>query len=172
MAQNLLLPDVKAVSKFIGCEVHTFDPTLSKPFIGDKYATFHPWGVGEDGSVNKFNGLEWTAKSIDTIVRKLDHADRKIDVLKIDCEGCEWTSLPPVFDAITNGTLKVDQILVELHRTPELKQTKPFFDKLDEAGMRVFHKERNHWGCSGYKCLEYAFVSESFLRQANAQHVC
>ena len=38
----------------------------------------------------------------------------------------------------------------------------------DDARMRFFRKERNHWGCEGYRCLEYAFVSEEFMREANA----
>ena len=40
----------EATFNHIGCEIHTFDPTLDKPFVGDKYATFHPWGLGEDGA--------------------------------------------------------------------------------------------------------------------------
>ena len=22
----------------------------------------------------------------------------------------------------------------------------------------LFHKERNHWGCAGYMCVEYALI--------------
>jgi hypothetical protein len=43
-----------AVTKHLGCEIHTFDPTLNKPFIGDAYSSFHPWGLGKDSEVVKF----------------------------------------------------------------------------------------------------------------------
>lgn len=47
-----------------------------------------------------------------------------------------------------------------------------FFAAADRAKLRIFHKERNHWGCNGYLCVEYAFASEAFLREANAALLC
>ena len=52
---------------------------------------------------------------------------------------------------------------MELHGV-EFNNIKALLLDADDARMRVFHKERNHWGCEGYRCLEYAFVSEEFLR--------
>jgi hypothetical protein len=83
-------------------------------------------------------------------------------------EGCEYTAMPPLFDAISKGTIQVDQIQIELHAKGGYESIANLFDMADKASMRVFHKERNHWGCSGYNCVEYSFVSESFLRKANA----
>jgi hypothetical protein len=192
-----------AVSNFIGCEIHTFDPTLSKPFVGDQYATFHPWGLGEDGKNDSFENKKWISKSLATFVRELGHENRTIDILKVcsitytipicftvdspeicfssvisaysfqvDCEGCEWTTLPPFFDLVASGNFRVGQVQVELHqfvlRPNELAQ---FFSAVDKAKLRVFHKERNPW-CSGYKCAEYSFVSESFLREVNRVTTC
>jgi len=42
----------------------------------------------------------------------------------------------------------------------------------DKAKFRIVHKERNQWGCGGYICVEYALISESFLRQANEAILC
>jgi len=164
-----------AVHKFIGCETHTFDPTVEK-FVGDEYATFHRWGLGLDGA--KWRNYE--VKSFETIINDLGHQNRTIDILKIDCEGCEFTTMPPLLDLIIAGKMKVNQIQIEVH-PKEIKEANAdavvkmiatFFKKLDEAKFRIFHKERNHWGCSGYQCLEYAFVSEEFLRKANKAAVC
>ena len=162
-----------AVHKFLGCETHTFDPTIGK-FIGDEFATFHQWGLGVDGVKSKDRGHAWEGKSFETIVRSLGHEGRTIDILKIDCEGCEWQTLPPLFDAIAAGTITVHQIQIEMHIKVKVSTAKrdAFFEKLDRARMRIFHKERNHWGCDGYQCLEYAFVSEDFLRIANKAAVC
>ena len=42
----------------------------------------------------------------------------------------------------------------------------------DTAKLRITHKERNQWGCDGYRCVEYALVSESFLCEANGAVMC
>jgi len=160
----------KAAHKFLnGCEIHTFDPTLSKPFIGGEYATFHPWGLGEDGITSSFKNKTWVAKSFQTVMRELGHTNRTIDIIKIDCEGCEYQVMPPLFELISAGKAKVDQILIELHlRGKKGELLKEFFSGADKAKMRIFHKERNGWGCSGTKCAEYALASETFLRKANS----
>ena len=96
---------------------------------------------------------------------------------KIDCEGCEYTTLPPFFDMIAAGKIKLNQLQVEMHAGVTNKNAHPaqivnFFSSADQAGLRIFHKERNHWGCDGYTCVEYALVSEDFLREANRAAVC
>ena len=68
---------------------------------------------------------------------------------------------------VSSKKIIVDQIMLELHGV-DFNNIKALFLAADDARMRVFHKERNHWGCEGYRCLEYAFVSEEFLREANA----
>lgn len=72
----------------IGCEVHTFDPTIMEnDFVGAEYSTFHPWGLGTDGGkegqtmggrANK--GMR---KSFQTIMKDLGHENRTIDILKV-----------------------------------------------------------------------------------------
>jgi hypothetical protein len=160
-----------AVSNFLGCETHTFDPTLKKAFVGDKYATFHPLGIGIDGKQSEYKEFEWTSKGIETIMKELGHLNRTLDILKIDCEGCEYKAMPVLFEAIAAGRLKVNQIQIELHGIL-FDRVERFFEAADKAKMRVFHKERNHWGCRGYKCLEYALISEDFLREANGASAC
>lgn len=166
----------KAVHTFMkGCEIHTFDPTLNKPFVGEEYAIFHPWGLGLDGVKAAARGNSWEGKSFETVFKELAHENRTVDVLKIDCEGCEWDVMPPLFELLGSGRVKVDQILIELH-LPQLKNNvtklKNFFWAADKAKMRLFHKERNGWGCGGQWCGEFAFASESFLREANRDTMC
>lgn len=83
--------------------------------------------------------------------------------------------MPPLFDLIASGEAKVDQLLIEMHN-PKSKETpkllNKFFKATDKAKLRIFHKERNSWGCDGYRCVEYAFVSEDFLRVANSAAAC
>jgi hypothetical protein len=73
------------------------------------------------------------------------------------------------------GKFQVNQVLVEVHNINGVRSQTTisnFFTAADKAGLRIFHKERNHWGCGGFNCLEYALVSESFLREANMATVC
>lgn len=200
-----------SIHKYIGrhCEVHTFDPTLGdEPFIGGEYSAFHPWGLGGDGEEmaitvgrNSEEEYRFTAKSLTTMMSDLGHANRTVDILKIDCEGCEWKVMPKVFESIAAEETKVNQIQIELHSNKGGQpffgsdqvvdpsyyddsndsatsgatmalHLRDFFELADRAQMRIFHKERNAWGSSGgSKCVEYSFVSESFLREVNSQ-VC
>eukprot|EP00980_Cylindrotheca_fusiformis_P001183 scaffold323_cov93-Cylindrotheca_fusiformis.AAC.5 len=160
-----------AVKNFMGCEIHTFDPTLKTPFVGDEYSTFHPWGIGVDGEEMEYKANKWVSKGIEPIMKELGHSDRTLDILKIDCEGCEHVVFPVVFDAIAAGRIKINQIQVEIHGK-KFPPVAKFFEGADKAKMRIFHKERNHWGCQGYGCLEYALISEDFLREANKASVC
>jgi hypothetical protein len=162
-----------AVSNFMGCETHTFDPTLKSTFVGDKYATFHPWGIGIDGtqSASTSKEFEWTSKGIETIMKELGHLNRTLDILKIDCGRCYFKAMPVLFEAISAGRIKVNQIQIELHGV-NFGRVEHFFEAADKAKMRVFHKERNNWGCAGYMCVEYALISEDFLREANRASFC
>lgn len=108
-----------AVSKFMNhkCEIHTFDPTVRyEDFIGHNHSTYHEWGLGIDNSTSEFKGKQWTAKGFDTIIKELNHVGRTIDVLKIDCEGCEWFTMPDLFNDIASSGLKVNQIQIEMHK--------------------------------------------------------
>jgi len=163
------------------CEVHTFDPTVRPDtFVGNDYATFHDWGFGEDGVKKDVNHgqrghFNFTEMSLVTAMKKLDHyGKRKIDIFKIDCEGCEFVAMTEAFQAISRGEIQVDQVQIEIHapRDGYFPLIKRMMEAADAANMRVFHKEGNSWGCSGWKCVEYAFVSKEFLRKANGHYMC
>jgi hypothetical protein len=76
-----------AVKNSMGCDIHTFDPTLDE-YKGDpNVTTFHDWGLGEDGIKASRRGKIWTSMSFATIIDKLGHNKKRIDIIKIDCEG-------------------------------------------------------------------------------------
>jgi len=83
--------------------------------------------------------------------------------------------MPPLFELIASGNVQVDQVLIELHDSKQdnfTSQLNEFFLAADKAKLRIVHKERNQWGCDGFRCVEYALVSESFLREANEAIPC
>ena len=59
----------KSVKEIMGCEVFTFDPTLTGPFKGANYSTFYPERLSRD------NNLQ-------AVMKKLGHDGRHIDILK------------------------------------------------------------------------------------------
>lgn len=117
------------------CEIHVIDPgnyARSTP----KNMHYHQWGIisSYDKSYNpvirhgEFRTMQETVKA-------LGHSDRVIDVLKIDCEDCEWYTYKDWLE------FDIRQILVETHNTPN--QTCDFFDGLINAGYVMYSKEPN-----------------------------
>jgi hypothetical protein len=135
------------------CEIHTFDPTVGdKPSNLPKYGniTFHPWGLAaKDEGANK---------TLPTIIKELGHNTREIDIFKIDCDGCEWTSFSKWFE----GDVVIRQILIELHKGTVTAENNPppalqFMNYLQSKGYVIFHKEPNTLGCRG-ACIEYSLL--------------
>lgn len=138
------------------CEIHTFDPTVgTNPSQKPDDVEFHPWGLATDN----FQKGGQTFKNMKQIVKDLGHEGRTIDILKIDCEGCEWHTYTGWF----GQGVDVRQVQVELHEgTHNAKgRIRPvadyFFTYLQDNGYVIFHKESNSLGSRG-RCIEYAFL--------------
>jgi hypothetical protein len=80
-----------------GCEIHIFDPGNFDRGANntDKGMVYHKWGLtssyektGNDLVTKRRNGM--VTHSFPEIQKLLGHEGRTIDILKIDCEGCEW----------------------------------------------------------------------------------
>jgi len=139
-----------AVQKEISanCEIHTFDFGNYKEG-GDKAGvTYHQVGLGADSEGNT------KYKSLKTITKELGHEGRTIDIFKIDCEGCEWSTVAAWFEA--DVTLK--QIQVELHNS-KIPETAHFFETMYDNNYVVTHKEPNiAYPLKGGYAIEYAFL--------------
>mmetsp|Transcript_17196 Transcript_17196/g.24447 ORF Transcript_17196/g.24447 Transcript_17196/m.24447 type:complete len:355 (-) Transcript_17196:31-1095(-) len=133
------------VLKKIGehCEIHTFDfgnygqkaaELGSRTDANGKElpaVNYHQYGLGAKDDPPEF-------KSLSTIVQELGHQDRIIEIFKIDCEGCEWTTAHSWFDA----PVTLRQIQVELHNST-VTDTPKFFDMIYDNGYVIFAKEIN-----------------------------
>jgi hypothetical protein len=153
----------KDVIARFGCEVHSFDPSgdtaQMEVDVSQSGSVFHAWGVGASGAdfTNEVDHKTTPLLSVHDIMERLGHAERHIDILKIDCEGCEYKALAAVWPQVRAGRVSIGQIQVEMHGT-DFAQAREFFDGAEAAGYMIFHKERNHWGCAGYMCVEYALI--------------
>ncbi len=149
----------KSVLEEIGqhCEIHTFDfgdysagaaKVGHRMHNGEKLpaVNYHQVGMGVDNPP-KF-------KSLKTIVNELGHNNRTVDIFKIDCEGCEWTTAKYWFEA----DITLRQIQVELHRA-NVVSTPQFFDMMYENNYVITHKESNiEFTGPQNVAIEYAFL--------------
>lgn len=159
-----------------GCYVYLFDPNPAVVAIFPSPESGYPCGAGRLfytpiglGPVSSEKGREWSlvikgracvARSLLESARRLGHA--RVDVLKIDIEGGEFSSLREILSSGALSILDVKMLLVEFHIwTSDL-----FGDfvglvaDLDKADYRLYRKEFNP---TNIKCAEYAFVRSSFL---------
>lgn len=141
------------------CEIHVFD--YSQNYTRKKNAQrnihFHQWGV--QGSTEERRGKQW--KSLPEIIQALGHEDRTIQMLKIDCEGCEWDSYE---DWIGLG---IRQILIETHSLPANKSLGlHFFDSFIQHDYVLYSKEVNPWGGGQYVEFSYLKLHPDFLGDA------
>ena len=166
------------------CEIHTFDHTLKFGSVHPPaYVHYHYWGIGTKD--------QWADKersvgifTLATIQQMLGHEGVFIEVLKIDVEGAEYSTIQPLVAA--QRFEHVHQLLIELHyeRVPTKYPPRPtrshpwsrlappaivqppaahhaFFWTLTHAGWAIFHKEPNTAYAMG-GCVEYAFVRLSW----------
>eukprot|EP00934_Nitzschia_sp_Nitz4_P000584 Nitzschia sp. Nitz4//scaffold18_size181773//16682//17599//NITZ4_001894-RA/size181773-processed-gene-0.39-mRNA-1//-1//CDS//3329539948//584//frame0 len=137
------------------CEIHTFDIITYNKRRGDfaqnldGIATFHHWGLGTEAQARK-NSDKF--KTLAQTMEFLGHANRTIDIFKIDCEGCEWSTV--------QDWLQQDlrQILVETHDAP-WPEAKNFFYSLHDAGYVIYSKEPNLF--TKGTAIEYSFLKLS-----------
>ena len=136
------------------CEIHTFDRddhfnNKNFPELAKKAGVeFHHTMLGEP--TKKY----LNAKRFKKIIPDLKHEGRTIDLLKIDCEGCEWDQYLQWIEDFKETGVTVRQILIEVHDSP-LPMVADFFTKMLEYGFVIFHKEANFLNAN---CVEFGFV--------------
>lgn len=123
------------------CEIHIFDHTLaanptrlekSKNLLPDKIH-IHPWGLEAEEHASQGRRDYLTLKES---VAKLGHVGKTLEIFKLDCQACEWSTYKEWF---TSGLASIRQILVELHGTP--RNDDKFFEIMEEQNYVIFHKE-------------------------------
>ena len=145
------------------CEIHTFDGTMDlasrplSPQVSVDGIYFHNWNVVDSCETTR---LAVPSRCMKEILKELNHTARVITWLKIDCEGCEFTVIPKFVES----SVKIDQLMIEVHGTNALRIAS-LFNCLHNAGLMIFHKERNHWGCDGYRCVEYSLMTSDYAKK-------
>lgn len=115
------------------CEIHFFDHRLNK-FAGNPPdgIILHSWGL--EGSVDARSSRR-NFMTLKETVHHLGHEGRELDILRIDCEGCEWQTFR---EWLTSG-ISSKQILATLHGAP--KNDDDLFEQLEANNYVIFHRE-------------------------------
>ncbi|CAI7924553.1 unnamed protein product [Closterium sp. NIES-54] len=162
----------------ISAELHirtdTFDPFIppeaqarmkALPFL-----RFHSIGVASAADINEYK--KWYPKMrfmrLGEIMKRLGHS--YVDVLKLDCEGCEENFIRELVKAnhnkmgaltIHGGRLPFGQMLCEFHRTDMPNRTLPLVYGMESLGYRMFHIEPNP---QCLHCQEIAFIHDTLVK--------
>ena len=152
------------------CDIFTFDHTLANP-RPPPFVHFFPLGLG---SAQSNNGLR-TLQELFAVARLGNNTN--VEILKIDCEGCEWSVYPQLFLFDGHGVF-IRQILLEVHMRPPrshrdssqalataqlrkhwtaiVTRCYHIFQEGKRHGYVIFHIEPNSlcWG----ECFEYALL--------------
>lgn len=107
-----------ALGAGLGCRVDMYDPTLpaalQEAYTGGLHRNlrFQPVGLGATPAARPMR-----LTTLDAMVAEVTQGDPDgvVDVLKIDCEGCEWEVFEALLAAKSSVLKKVDQLLLEVH---------------------------------------------------------
>ena len=149
-----------------GFEVHAFDPTIRTRAVHEAHAAknvhFHYMGLGAlngtAGSMTFGNGKEGYGAlggevlPLDSLIERLGHQAQPIQLLKIDCEGCEWEAFVDVATRAPAALEKVCTIILEVHvtrtlqmnSTADLRRMATFWERyILEQGFRFWYLHAN-----------------------------
>eukprot|EP00529_Nitzschia_sp_RCC80_P021087 CAMPEP_0113503854 /NCGR_PEP_ID=MMETSP0014_2-20120614/34397_1 /TAXON_ID=2857 /ORGANISM="Nitzschia sp." /LENGTH=398 /DNA_ID=CAMNT_0000398911 /DNA_START=1 /DNA_END=1197 /DNA_ORIENTATION=+ /assembly_acc=CAM_ASM_000159 len=139
-----------------GCRGFAADPTVDHPSKLHPLVTFHNIGLktleaNEERLINKGGEADWWMMSIPGIFKALDL--KHLNILKIDCEGCEVALARDILLEDRYFLHKVDQISYETHTSRSwINSTEAayyfglIFPLLEEAGFELEWSHR--CGCS------------------------
>ena len=153
----------------LGCEVHAFDPTIKylekHQAHSSKNVFFHYEGLKGPSSKSTASKLVSTSYgelggeffTLSDLWVKYGHraANRSIDLIKIDCEGCEWESLVSTAKHSPEVLRRVCTIVMEVHvvnslQMKNLKQLMLMSDFwrlfIEEIGFRLWYVHKNPGG--------------------------
>lgn len=142
----------------------------------------------DDGDSSSSDEEEIRFKSFQQTVKELNHEGHIVDIMKVDCKMCEWSIFSDWFDNGHNhqnqeefsddeyedsidesslsstssnysGLAMIQQLLVEVHGTPE-QVVNSFFERLRDENYVIFHKDANTEQFAGTS-QDYAFLKLS-----------
>ncbi|KAL3804086.1 hypothetical protein HJC23_006477, partial [Cyclotella cryptica] len=162
------------ISKEFGCDVFAFDPTSIFSNYVAPGVTFHQLGLqGAGVDVSSTHSVSYDAldpsklRTLGEIINAMGHTGRTIDILRLDCEGCEWGVLKQL--ACSSESQLVNQLMVEMHFQKNLGLATD--DDILIAADAITCLENARWGIAsmeksgcGPKDAQYIDSALKFIR--------
>ena len=126
---------------------------------------YHQWGLKSSYDSNYtpslYKGIEpMEMLTFQETLLRLNHQNRVIDIFKLDCERCEWSSYKDWMGG------KIRQLIIEVHGVPSpygpnewhhaAQNVSDFYDGLQNHGFAMYFKEPNVYGRG--KCVEFGYI--------------
>ncbi|XP_078376176.1 putative methyltransferase-like protein 24 isoform X2 [Oculina patagonica] len=153
-----------------GCKVFAFDPSMGKEdhnhSAGVMFYNLGLSNVNQEAakdalSSDPLDKSTWKTRTLAAIIEELGHAQREVDILKMDIESDEWKCLRHM---LAEGTLRkyVRQLDVEYHviEREALRQYYSIAKWLERQGFRIFHSRRNPY-CQ--ECWEMSYINSNLV---------
>ena len=180
----------RAMRGIAGCSAYIVDPTLASGGRKSRLAALSrelaalgaalnsSVGIGRNGATLKImheNAATPLVGLRELLRDRYPGASRHVSILKVDVEGAEYDVLRDVYQMCADGELTVDAMTVEFHvglaitsgdrERYKLWQLRDAFADAYKCGLMLHHKERNAWGCDGFVCVEFSWVSARHARR-------
>lgn len=152
------------------CEIHVFDPSFVRtdPITNEMMMNttvkdnihYHSWGIKGMNATNVNKKYQFL--TFDETIKKLQHTNRHFDIIKLDCESCEWT----LYKDILSYTTDITQLLIEIHPTiykPDHITLSQFFREIRQRHFVPFYRE-SHNNVNDINDVTYEF---SFIKLRN-----
>ena len=153
------------------CEIHGFSPLwseerlryLHKEIEGKNNIGLHSWGL-ESTSQSHLGRNNYL--TLQETLAELGHEQYTIDVLSLNCDGCEWD----VYTDILHSDSTFTQLLMELHGAPY--QVNDFFLEMKQHNYVIFHKVADVVEKGGGHNHAYSFIrlAPSFFESSVAKN--
>lgn len=177
----------RGMHRLANCSTYIVDPTISsapelvgfvEELAGIGAVLNTSIGVGRHGSKVRLMKERHATPLVgirELLRERYPGPTRHLSIVKIDIEGAEYDTLRDLYQMCADGELSLDQLLVELHVGPAIKSGSRYdytlrdlrhaFDGAAKCSLMLHHKERNGWGCDGFLCIEFSWVSTMHARQ-------
>jgi hypothetical protein len=137
------------------CEIHIFNHFIDHAVLANTATQqvngvhVHPFGFRPENkeSMGVAGDGSFAFKTLKETVEELGHAGKKLAILAIDCEGCEWD----IYREMLSSDLTIQQVLIQMHGTPFIANR--FFVAMHNAGYAIFHREE-----VGRSVYDYSFL--------------
>lgn len=109
------------------CHIFAFDPTITADRFTTNFpdrVTFKPWGLRSGGVETRwrhpvYGRVLGELLTLQAIKARLVHSGRRLALMKVDCEGCEWAWLGRSQPG--DELFLVDQLFMEFHFASTLR---------------------------------------------------